>query len=197
MQPAVLKGVILQRKKGSKTPVKTKDIWNDNDVAIFLKYCTENPRLRFYHALAYETGARPGELLELKIGDINIETDADGKLCARFEVGRYGKKRKTRIVGITSLTIQYYQQYLPHHPDSTNRNAYIFVSKEHSAYSRNFAISVDTLRSDYSAFRDKTIPKLLRRPDIPQEDKQYLQQLRETKKWNPYITRHSSLSKLC
>jgi integrase-like protein len=41
--PPVLKGFVLQRKKGSKTPVKTKDIWNDEDTAVFLKYCTENP----------------------------------------------------------------------------------------------------------------------------------------------------------
>jgi integrase len=97
--PEVLKGFLLHRKKGSKTPVKTKDIWYDEDAGIFLKYCTDNPRLRFYHALAYETSARPGELLRLKIGDILVSSDSDtGKLYASLEVGRYGKKKEGRIV---------------------------------------------------------------------------------------------------
>lgn len=87
------------------SPVKQKDIWDDKDIAVFLKYCTDNPRLRLYHALAYETSARPSELLQLKIGYIadNIQTDDNGKLCALVDVGRYGKKRKSRIVGITDF----------------------------------------------------------------------------------------------
>jgi integrase len=89
----VLQGFVLQTKKGSKTPIKQKDIWDDKDTAIFLKYCTDNPRFRFYHALAYETSARPSELLQLKIGDIEIQTDDNGKLCALIDVGRYGKKK--------------------------------------------------------------------------------------------------------
>jgi integrase len=196
--PAVLQGIVLQRKKGSKTPVKQKDIWDEKDTAIFLKYCTDNPRLRFYHALAYETSARPSELLQLKIGDIEIQTDDNGKLCALIDVGRYGKKKQSRIVGITEFTIQYYQSYLSssYHPDPENRKAFLFASTEHSAMSRNIQLSGDALRSDYKAFRDRKLPKLLKRSDIPEEDKKHLQFLKETKKWFPYIVRHSSLSRL-
>jgi Phage integrase, N-terminal SAM-like domain len=43
--PAVLRGLVLQTKKGSKSPVKAKHIWNDKDVALFLKYCKDNPGL--------------------------------------------------------------------------------------------------------------------------------------------------------
>jgi integrase len=196
--PPILKGLVLQTKKGSKTPVKAKDIWNDEDTAIFLKYCTENPRLRFYHALAIETSGRPGELLHLKIGDINIDTDSDGKLYAVLDIGRYGKKRQSRIVGITEFTIQYYQQYLlQQHPDSANKNSFIFISRERSANYRNVPISPEALRADYIAFRNKIIPKLLKRPDVtPESDKKHLQFLKEQKKWHPYTMRHSSLNKL-
>lgn len=198
--PPVLKGFVLQRKKGAllQSPVTQRDIWDDKDLSVFLKYCTDNPRLRLYHALAYETSARPGELLQLKIGDItdNIQTDENGKLCAIIDVGRYGKKKESRKVGITDLTIQYYQPYLLHHSDPKNRKAFLFVSREHSAMSRNIPISNDTLRSDYTAFRDRQLPKILKRPDIPEEDKKHLASLRDTKKWCPYIMRHSSLSKL-
>lgn len=196
--PKVLQGVVLQTKKGSKTPRKQKEIWDDKDTAIFLKYCTDNPRLRFYHALAYETSARPSELLQLKIGDIEIQTaDDNGKLFSLVDIGRFGKKKQSRIVGITDFTIQYLQPYLSsQHPDSTNRKAYLFVSREHGAALKNIALSVDALRKDYKAFQNIKIPKLLKRPDISEEDKKHLQFMKETKKWFPYIVRHSSLSKL-
>jgi integrase/recombinase XerD len=195
--PPVLKGLVLQTKKGSKTPVKAKHIWNDKDVALFLKYCKDNPRLRFYHALAMETSGRPGELLPLKIGDVKIESDSAGKLYAALDIGRYGKKKESRITGITEFSIQYFQVYLPYHPDPTNKGAFIFASKEHSAYySPSLPISSDALRSDYIAYRDKLIPKLLKRPDVSDTDKEHLLMLKEQKKWNPYTMRHSSLTKL-
>jgi hypothetical protein len=64
--------------------------------------------------MAWETSARPSELLQLKIGDIedNIQLDEDGFPCAIFEVGRYGKtKESLREVGITKLSFQYYNRY--------------------------------------------------------------------------------------
>jgi integrase len=195
--PPVLKGVVIQTKKGSKSPIKAKDIWNDEDTAIFLKHCTENPRLRFYHALAIETSGRPGELLQLKIGDVNIDTDSDGKLYAVLDIGRHGKKRQSRIVGITEFAIQYYQQYLlQQHPDSINKNAFIFISREPSANYRNVPISPEALRVDYLAFRNKIIPKLLKRPDVSESDKKHLELIKEHRKWNPYTMRHSSITKL-
>ncbi|MDW0121880.1 MAG: hypothetical protein QOK81_04590 [Nitrososphaeraceae archaeon] len=150
----------------------------------------------------WETSARPGELLQLKIGDIadNIQTDEGDRLCAFVDVGRYGKKKQSRIVGITEFTIQYFQKFLTasskDHPDPTNKKAFLFLSREHSAMSRNIPISNDTLRSDYVAFRDKKIPRLLKRPDVTEGDKKHLEFLRDTKKWYPYIMRHSSISKL-
>jgi hypothetical protein len=199
--PEVLKRFEVQTKPAGspRTPVKDSDKWGDKDVAIFLKYCTDNPRLRLYHAMAWETSAAPGELLQLKIGDIedNIQLDEDGAPCAVFEVGRYGKTDyRLRNVGITKLSLQYYNRYLPSHPDSTNKKAYLFASLEYSALGRNLPISVEALRKEYIAFRDKIIPKLINekeRPDIPEEDRKHLKFLRDTKKWFPYIMRHSSL----
>jgi integrase len=171
-QPAVLKGLVIHSKTGSKSPIKAKDIWNDEDTAVFLKYCKDNRRLRFYHALAIETSGRPGELLQLKIGDINIETDSseEGKQYAVLDIGRYGKKSKSRIVGITEFTLQYYLEYIPaEHPDPNNKNAFVFMSKEPSAkyLQKSLPVLIETLRSDYRAFRDKVIPKLLKSPDVP------------------------------
>lgn len=166
---------------------------------IFLKYCTENPRPQFYHALAYESSARPGELLKLKIKDISPQPDEQGgKLCALIEVDRYGKKEQGRIVGITELSLQYYERYLnAQHPNPTNREAFAFHSKELSGRFRNVPVGLDGMRADYKFFfKNKHIPKLLKRLDIPESDKKHLQFLKDTKKWNPYIMRHSSLIRL-
>jgi hypothetical protein len=199
--PSVLKRFELQTKPPGlpKTPVKDSERWKEKDVAIFLKYCTDNPRLRLYHAMAWETSALPGELLQLKIGDIenNIQLDEEGAPCAIFEVGRYGKTPyRLREVGISKLSLQYYNRYLPRHPDSTNKKAYLFGSLEYSALGRNLPITDESLRKEYIAFRDKVIPELLSkkvRPDIPEEDREHLQFLKDTKRWHPYIMRHSSL----
>jgi integrase len=199
-QPPILRELIFPTKKGSRSPVTAKDIWDDKDVAIFVKYCSHNPRLRFYHALAYEASARPGELLQLKIEDIanNIDTDEDGKLCALIDVGRYGKKKESRIIGITEFTIQYYQAYLPQHPKNEDKKAFLFISKEHSAQSQNFPITVGAMRSEYINYRDKHIPKLLKMPSdiIPEEDKKHLEFIRDNRRWYPKIMRHSSLTRL-
>jgi integrase len=143
---------LATRQTGSpRTPVKDSDKWDDKDIAIFLKYCTDYPRLRLYHVMAWETSARPSELLQLKIGDIedNIQLDEDGAPCAVFKVGRYGKtKYSFRDVGITKLSLQYYNRYLPSHPDSTNRKAYIFTSLEYSALGRNQKMVVDSAKKN-------------------------------------------------
>jgi hypothetical protein len=186
---------VFVTKKGSKSSIKPQEIWFDEDNAIFLKYCGEDPRLRFYHAVAMDTSGRPHELLQLKIGDIEIKKDVNGKLYVPLEIGRYGKKKKGRRVGMTD-SIKYYRTWLQHHPDAGNPNAYVFVSKEFSAKYRNAPISVDSVRRDYVNFRDKHIPILLNKPDIPPEDKIKLQQMREQKRFHPYIVRHSSITKL-
>jgi hypothetical protein len=181
------------------TPVKDSDIWEEKDIAIFLKYCTDYPRLRLYQSMAWETSARPSELLQLKIGDIEdyLQQDENEEPCAILEVGRFGKNKYAhRNLGITKLSLQYYNWYLPSHPDPKNRKAYLFASHEYSALGRNLPISEGALQKEYTVFREKIIPKLLTRPDVPEEDKKHLRFLAEVRKWYPYIVRHSSLTKL-
>jgi integrase len=183
------------------TPVKDSDIWEEKDIAIFLKYCTDNrySRLRLFHVMAWETSARPSELLQLRIADIedNLQQEGNGNPCAVFEVGRNGKNKYAhRRLGITKLSLQYYNWYLHSHPDPKNRKAYLFASLEHSALGRNLPISEGVLQKEYTAFKDKVIPQLLKRSDVPEEDKKRLRFLVEVRKWYPYIVRHSSLTKL-
>lgn len=92
--PEVVKNLVRPVKKGSKSPIKAKNMWNDEDNANFLKYYKDNPRLRFYHELAMETSGRPGELLQLRIGDIsnNMDSWANGKLYSPLDMALTGKR---------------------------------------------------------------------------------------------------------
>ena len=47
------------------------DMWNAGDNLIFLKYCP-NSRDRCYHGMDVDTGARPAELLGLRIKDVEF-----------------------------------------------------------------------------------------------------------------------------
>jgi uncharacterized phosphosugar-binding protein len=58
--------------------------------------------------MARDTSARPSEILAVKLGDIEMKMSADGKLYVPLDVGRYGKKKKSRIVGMTD-SIKYYR----------------------------------------------------------------------------------------
>jgi integrase/recombinase XerD len=197
--PPVIGALTFVARKGSRSPVKAKDIWTDQDTALFLKYCTEDKRLACYHSLAIDTSARPDELLQLRIGDIEIKKtppdESGGRLYASLDIGRHSKKKRSRIVPMIN-SILYYRDYLQSaHPNAANPNAFVFVSREYEAKYRNAPISVGCLRANYYSFRDKRIPALLKRPDVPPEDKLKLQQLQDTKKWNPYNMRHSSITK--
>lgn len=140
--PPSLKGLrFFQKERGTKTNVKAQDLWTLEDDIIFLKYC-EDPRIVCYHAMARDTSGRPGELLAVKIGDIKIQK-AGTKIFAEVEIGRYGKKRKGRIVPLIN-SLPYVKAWLAQHPMSGrwNPNAYLFISNEHSAKYRNVPLKL-------------------------------------------------------
>jgi integrase len=185
-------------KKGPKSPVKPEDLWDAEDDVIFFKYCKHNPRLRFYHALAIDTLARPCELLPLKIKDIKIDRSNEGKFYVRLRVGLYGKVEESRPVPMHN-SIKYYRAWLPHHPEggSPGDEAFVFASKERSAIGKaSVPISEPALYKDYYFYKDKIIPRLLKRPDIPKEDMAHLEYLVRRKKRNPYNMRHTGVTRM-
>jgi hypothetical protein len=55
-------------------------------------------------------------------------------------------------------------------------------------------IQVTSLNTIYKHYKEKFFPALLENPNVPPEDKQKIRELLK-KKWNPYVRRHSSLTK--
>lgn len=102
--PPQLKGYRVAKRK-SKTSFRREDLWTPEEHKVFLDYC-EDLRLACFHAIAMDTGGRPGELLALKISDLQIKTSpSTGKRYAEFTIGDKvgGKMKKPRPVQLVML----------------------------------------------------------------------------------------------
>lgn len=95
--PPVLRSLTFMPKRGSRSPVKAKDIWTDQDTAIFLKYCAGwNPRLACFHAMARDTSARPGEILARGGSDHKEEVRAR---VIRIRQETYDRLKNSKFAG--------------------------------------------------------------------------------------------------
>jgi integrase/recombinase XerD len=181
-------------KKGSKSRVKTTDLWTREEDALFLKYC-EDPLIACYHAMSRDCGARPSEMLAIRIGDVKVKKDSNsGKVFAEVQgVGRYGKTREARTVPMIS-SVPYFKAWIAQHPMGANPEAYLFISREHSARYRNVPLKEESLYAKYRTLKvEHFAKKVLQRPDVPPEQKAILRKLLENKPWHPYNRRHVAI----
>jgi integrase len=73
----------------SKTNIKREDHWTDEEHRVFLQYC-QDLRVKCFHAMHRDIGGRPGELLQVKLGDIKPKP---GETTCRFYLGEKGKNQ--------------------------------------------------------------------------------------------------------
>ena len=178
---------IPQLKRVEQSGYKPTDLWTIEDDLLFLKYCS-NKRNKCFHAVAYDTGCRPHELLKLRIRDIVFKSAAGNIQYAEVLVN--GKTGSRHIPLIDS--IPYVKDYLDHeHPQPGNPDAILL-----SGCGRSLGRSLKTasLSTIYDYYKKEFFPKLLARPDVTPEDKRKIKELLK-KPWNPYVRRHSSLTK--
>jgi integrase len=176
-----------------KSPIKGRDKWDEEDFVTALKYIEGNPRLSCYIACAMEMPARPQDILQLRLKDIDneIKMTSDGVEYAAMEAYRYSKKKKPTRVPMVNA-IKYYRVWRHQHPVANNPEAYAFVSREHSAKYQNIPMSVEALRFELKRLKKQYFPALLKRPDILQEEKKKIEKLL-SRKFTPYVLRHSSI----
>ncbi len=101
-----------------------------------------NPRNRiahrnqFFMILMYDTAARCGELLNLRLCDIRLETTYP-------VVYLYGKGDKTRVVPLLPETVEHCRRYIQlfHRKMSPERSEYVFYTKNHNTRTQ---MSADT-----------------------------------------------------
>lgn len=188
--PPVMNGIKRLRRK-EKSSYQAKDLWTQEDDAIFLKFC-EDDRLKCYHVMARDTSGRPHELLKLRVGDIMWQTNGTAQY-AEVTIGKSGKTVPRTVPLINS--IPFIKDWIREHPTGTNRNAYLFISFEKQSMYRNLSLKPLSLSNMYRHLKLEFFPRLLTNPDIPEEDKNKIRVLLE-KPWNPYVRRHTSLNEI-
>jgi integrase len=176
-----------------RSPIKSRDKWDEQDFATALRWIQGNPRLTCFIAFMKDLSARPDEVLQLRLRDIDhaIKLASDGSEYARIQVGRHSKKKTPRGLPLVHA-VKYYRVWRHQHPVANNPDAYIFISREQSAKYQNIPMSVDALRFELKKLRKRYFPALLKRADIPQNERAKIEKLL-SRKFTPYALRHSSL----
>jgi hypothetical protein len=108
-EPPQLKGYRFAKRE-AKTSVKREHLWTPEEHAVFLNRC-EDLRLTCYHAIALDTGGRPGELLELKLGDIKVETVPSTGALHRQTLA-FVLLNQLQILGKTARPLLFFGRYL-------------------------------------------------------------------------------------
>jgi integrase/recombinase XerD len=178
---------IPQLKRKEISCYKPSDLWSQEDDLLFLKWVT-NRRDRCYHTMARDLSARPHEILNLKIKDVIFKTAGNGYQYAEVLVN--GKTGSRHIPLIQS--IPYIKDWLSNHPSRNNPKSPLFVSLDSHSMGRR-QLTLNGLYKVYKDYKEQFFPKLLADPTVSNEDKDKIKNLL-TKKFNPYVRRHSALT---
>ena len=100
------------------------DMWMPNQQLVFLKYCP-NPKIKCYHAIATFTGARPHEILGLKIGDLKWLPNGEGVI---FEVT--GKTGSRTLKIMVPFFMDFVKRWIDQHPRNKVPSSYLIYSKK-------------------------------------------------------------------
>jgi|SRR5215211_7242972 integrase/recombinase XerD len=179
---------ISQLKRREQSTIKPSDIWIANtDDYIFLKYCPSK-RDKAYHTIARDSSCRPGEILGLRIRDLNFKTSDTNQYADILVNGKTG----TRSIPLFSA-VPYVKDWLDDHPQGRNPNAFLIPSfdRKHKKFGNRMKVS--SLNNIYRRYKLEFFPSLLEDPKVLPEDKIKIRELLK-KKWNPYIIRHSALT---
>jgi len=172
-------------KRKEKSAYQPSDLWTDEDHIVFLRYCV-NKRDRCYHAMAVDTSCRPNELLRLKIKDILFKMAGSRQYAEVLVNGKTGR----RVIPLFN-SMPFVKDWIEDHPQGRNSSAILFcgLGKRMGRQLSRYAIY-----DIYDHYRNKVFPSLLKDPNVPKEDKDQLSKLLK-KPFNPYILRHSTLTK--
>ena len=174
--------------RGQSSPYKPSDLWDSREHSVFLRYCPSK-RDRCYHAMANDMSARPHEILNLKVKDINCKTTEEGIQYA--EVLIIGGKTKPRTLPLID-SIPYVKDWIDSHPTGGNPESWLFVSLSKNTYGSK--LSYDGLSGHYKYYyKDKYFPRLLDDATVPEADKSFIRNML-TKPWTLYVFKHSALT---
>jgi integrase/recombinase XerD len=189
-KPAVMEN-INKIKRREISIYKPTDLWTEEDDVIFYKYCP-SVRDRCWHAVSRDTGARPIELLRLKIKDVVIQQLGDGG----YQIAKITVNGKTGVRNVRLYnSYPFLKEWLSmgHHPFPSNSNASLFCGIGKKNTGRR--ISREAMQAVYRHYKKNHFPKLLEDPTVLEEDKRKIKDLLQ-KPWNLYIRRHTAATEI-
>ena len=173
-----------QLKRKERFVYEAKDMWTREDDLLFIKYCHSSASFFSFRDIAYhmasrDTGARPSELLKIRIRDLAPGTTEKGARFVTLTIG-YGGKTGPREVTLTD-SLPHVFKWLELHPLRHDENAMLFCSRTGEELDE---------KSMYTIYREykKYFTRLSESPlsDVPEEDHLKIKRLVK-KPWNPYI----------
>jgi integrase/recombinase XerD len=171
------------RKKKTKriSPYLENELWEKDDIITIIKY-EPYKRNKAILALLWDLDARPHELTLLKIKHIRLKE--------KYGEGEIPHEAKTGTGPILlTCSFPYVRDWLNEHPFRNESNARLICNLINGA-----PITADNIDKVMKQLRERII-RLLENGDINDRgEREKLEYLLKTKKWNPYCIRHSAIT---
>jgi len=172
----------IQRKKTKRlSPYIESELWEKEDLLLVIKY-EKFKRNKAALALLWDLDARNHEVTILKIKHVRLkEKYGEGEIPYEAKTGN----------GPILLTCSfpYVRDWLNEHPFKNEHNASLICNLHNGA-----SIKAEALWTVMKQLK-KRITRLLQEGSITnKEEKEKLENLIKTKKWNPYCIRHSAIT---
>jgi len=172
---------IRQKQTNRTSPYSETEIWEKEELLTIIKY---EPVLRnkAIIALMWDLDARPHEITLLKIKHI--------RLRERYGEGEIPHQAKTGAGPILlTLSFPYVRDWLNDHPFKNEPDAKLICNLKTGA-----PISPKSLWNMMNLLKDRVIRLLESGQIVDDKEKQRLNDLLKSKKWNPYCIRHSAIT---
>ena len=171
---------IKKKRTKRESPYSGTEIWDREELLTIIEYEPEI-RNKAILALLWDLDARNHEITSLKIGNI--------RLRERYAEGEIPHNTKTGCGPILlTFSFPYVRDWLNKHPFKNTSEARLICNLQ------NAPIKPDSLCTVMKQLRHRIIRMLEAGMISNFEEKQKLEYLLRTKKWNPYCLRHSAIT---
>ena len=162
------------------SPYLENELWEKEEILAIVKY---EPYIRNKAAimLMWDLNARPHEITLLKIKHIRLkEKYGEGEIPYEAKTGGGPS--------LLTASFPYVRDWLNEHPSKNEPNARLICNLLNGGH-----INADAIWTMMKQLR-KRIVRLLETDSVEQEEKELLDYLIKSKRWNPYCLRHSSIT---
>ncbi|HXV89022.1 MAG TPA: hypothetical protein VD710_08025 [Nitrososphaeraceae archaeon] len=179
----ITRSFVSIKKKTTKriSPYLETELWEKEDLLNIIKY-EPYKRNKAILSLLWDLDARPHEIILLKIKHIRIrEKYGEGEIPHEAKTG-------TGPILLT-FSLPYVRDWLNEHPFKNEPNARLICNMNNGS-----PISPDNIDKVMKQLRSRIL-RLLDKAEITNPDeREKLEFILKTKKWNPYCIRHSSIT---